>query len=101
MSAKTRRPMMYPTALPLYHKAWATEILAKQQQQHASIALWGQSIQRFISSRASQSHDEEGPGKNWPLFMEDKRQLLAMRTMYFGSGFAVLFFIVRHQLHKK
>ena len=36
MSVKTRKPiMMYPTDLPLYHKAQATEILAKQQ--HASM----------------------------------------------------------------
>lgn len=36
MSVKTRKPIMiYPTDLPLYHKARATEILAKQQ--HASM----------------------------------------------------------------
>lgn len=38
MSVKTRKPiMMYPTDFPLYHKARATEIFAKQKQQHASM----------------------------------------------------------------
>nr|7O37_l Chain l, Cytochrome c oxidase subunit 7C, mitochondrial [Mus musculus]7O3C_l Chain l, Cytochrome c oxidase subunit 7C, mitochondrial [Mus musculus]7O3E_l Chain l, Cytochrome c oxidase subunit 7C, mitochondrial [Mus musculus] len=47
------------------------------------------------------SHYEEGPGKNLPFSVENKWRLLAMMTVYFGSGFAAPFFIVRHQLLKK
>ena len=56
------------------------------------------------------SHYEEGPGKNIPFSVENKSRLLAMMTLFFGSGFAAPFFfffffepffIVRHQLLKK
>uniref|UniRef100_A0A673TQV0 Cytochrome c oxidase subunit 7C, mitochondrial n=1 Tax=Suricata suricatta TaxID=37032 RepID=A0A673TQV0_SURSU len=59
------------------------------------------SAQKFTTSVVHRSHHEEGPGKNLPLSLESKWWLLIMMTMYFGSGFAALFFIVRHQLLKK
>ncbi|CAI9160480.1 unnamed protein product [Rangifer tarandus platyrhynchus] len=63
--------------------------------------MLGQSIRRFISSVVRRSHYEEGPGKNIPFSVENKWTLLAMMTLFFGSGFAAAFFIVRHQLLKK
>ncbi|XP_037349244.1 cytochrome c oxidase subunit 7C, mitochondrial-like [Talpa occidentalis] len=61
----------------------------------------GQSIQGFMTSVVRRSHYEEGPGKNLPFSVENKCRLLFMRTVYFGSGFAAPFFILRHQLLKK
>ena len=43
---------------------------------------------------------KEGPGKNIPFSVENKWRLLAMMTLFFGSGFAAPFFIVRHKLLK-
>ncbi|ELV10745.1 cytochrome c oxidase subunit 7C, mitochondrial [Tupaia chinensis] len=63
--------------------------------------MLGQSIRRFTTSVGHRSHCEEGPGKNLPFSVESKWQLLVMMTLYFGSGFAAPFFIVRHQLLKK
>lgn len=39
--------------------------------------------------------------QNLPFSVENKWRLLAMMTLYLGSGFAAPFFIVRHQLLKK
>uniref|UniRef100_A0A8C9B9S1 Cytochrome c oxidase subunit 7C, mitochondrial n=6 Tax=Boreoeutheria TaxID=1437010 RepID=A0A8C9B9S1_PHOSS len=64
-------------------------------------AMLGQSIRRFTTSVVRRSHYEEGPGKNLPFSVENKWRLLAMMTLYFGSGFAAPFYIVRHQLLKK
>ncbi|XP_055989323.1 cytochrome c oxidase subunit 7C, mitochondrial-like [Sorex fumeus] len=64
-------------------------------------AMWAQSVRRFTTSVVCRSHHEEGPGKNLPFSVQNKWQLLAMMTLYFGSGFAAPFFIVRHQLLKK
>ncbi|XP_054999545.1 cytochrome c oxidase subunit 7C, mitochondrial-like, partial [Sorex araneus] len=64
-------------------------------------ATWAQSGRRFTTSVVRRSHYEEGPGKNLPFSVENKWRLLAMMTVYFGSGFAAPFFIVRHQLLKK
>ena len=60
-----------------------------------------QSIQRFTTSVVHRSHYEEGPGKNIPFSVENKWRLLAMTTLFFGSGFVAPFFIVRYQLLKK
>nr|XP_048300511.1 cytochrome c oxidase subunit 7C, mitochondrial-like [Myodes glareolus] len=60
--------------------------------------MLGQSVQRFTTSVVHCSHYEEGPGKNFPFSVENKWRLLAMMSVYFGSGFAASFFIVRHQL---
>ena len=67
----------------------------------SSSDMLGQSIRRFTTSVVRRSHYEEGPGKNLPFSVENKWRLLAMMTVYFGSGFAAPFFIVRHQLLKK
>ncbi|XP_047410790.1 cytochrome c oxidase subunit 7C, mitochondrial-like [Sciurus carolinensis] len=63
--------------------------------------MLGQSIRRFTTSVVHWSHCEEGPGKNLPFSVENKWHLLVMMTLFFGSGFAAYFFIVRHQLLKK
>uniref|UniRef100_A0A8D2B119 Cytochrome c oxidase subunit 7C, mitochondrial n=1 Tax=Sciurus vulgaris TaxID=55149 RepID=A0A8D2B119_SCIVU len=63
--------------------------------------MLGQSIWRFTTLVVCQSHYEKGPGKNLPFSVENKWRLLVMMTLYFGSGFAAPFFIVRHQLLKK
>ncbi|XP_057562843.1 cytochrome c oxidase subunit 7C, mitochondrial-like [Hippopotamus amphibius kiboko] len=63
--------------------------------------MLGQSIQRFTTSVVHRSYDEEGPRKNLPFLVENKWRLLAIMTLYFGSGFAAPFFIVRHQLLEK
>uniref|UniRef100_A0A4X2JQV5 Cytochrome c oxidase subunit 7C, mitochondrial n=1 Tax=Vombatus ursinus TaxID=29139 RepID=A0A4X2JQV5_VOMUR len=63
--------------------------------------MLGQSLHRFSTSLVRRSHYEEGPGKNLPFSVEDKGWLLAMMTIFFGSGFAAPFLIVRHQLLKK
>ncbi|KAM9642741.1 cytochrome c oxidase subunit 7C, mitochondrial-like [Trichechus inunguis] len=63
--------------------------------------MLGQSIWKSTTSVVHRSHYKEGPGKNLPFPMENKWKLLIMMTVYFGSGFAAPFFIVRHQLHKK
>ncbi|XP_032480458.1 cytochrome c oxidase subunit 7C, mitochondrial-like [Phocoena sinus] len=61
----------------------------------------GQSIRRFTASVVHRSRYEEGPGKNLAFSVENKWRILAMMTLYFGSGFTAPFFIVRHQLLKK
>ncbi|XP_035583802.1 cytochrome c oxidase subunit 7C, mitochondrial-like [Zalophus californianus] len=58
--------------------------------------MLGQSIWRFTTSVVCRSHYEEGLGKNWPFLVENKWQLLIMMTLYFGSGFASPYFVVRH-----
>uniref|UniRef100_A0A8D2CXB4 Cytochrome c oxidase subunit 7C, mitochondrial n=1 Tax=Sciurus vulgaris TaxID=55149 RepID=A0A8D2CXB4_SCIVU len=65
--------------------------------------MLGQSIRRFTTSTSvvRWSHYEEGSGKNLPFSVENKWRLLVMMTLFFGSGFAAPFFIVRHQLLKK
>ncbi|XP_038621638.1 cytochrome c oxidase subunit 7C, mitochondrial [Tachyglossus aculeatus] len=63
--------------------------------------MLGQPIRRLATSVVRRSHYEEGPGKNLPFSVENKWQLLLKMTLFFGSGFAAPFFIVRHQLLKK
>uniref|UniRef100_A0A8P0PI45 Cytochrome c oxidase subunit 7C, mitochondrial n=9 Tax=Caniformia TaxID=379584 RepID=A0A8P0PI45_CANLF len=74
---------------------------ARGSRRTFSGAMLGQSIRRFTTSVVRRSHYEEGPGKNLPFSVENKWRLLLMMTLYFGSGFAAPFFIVRHQLLKK
>ncbi|KAG5206229.1 hypothetical protein JEQ12_017802 [Ovis aries] len=50
--------------------------------------MLGQSTRRITTSVVHQSHYEEGPGKNIPFSVENKWRLLAMMTLFFGSGFA-------------
>ncbi|XP_023401375.1 cytochrome c oxidase subunit 7C, mitochondrial [Loxodonta africana] len=63
--------------------------------------MLGQSIRRFTTSVVRRGHYEEGPGKNLPFSVENKWWLLVKMTLFLGSGFAVPFLIVRHQLLKK
>uniref|UniRef100_A0A8C6G0X3 Cytochrome c oxidase subunit 7C, mitochondrial n=1 Tax=Moschus moschiferus TaxID=68415 RepID=A0A8C6G0X3_MOSMO len=63
--------------------------------------MLGQSIRRFTTFVVRRSRYEEGPGKNIPFSVENKWRLLAMMTLFFGSGFAAPFFTVRRQLLKK
>uniref|UniRef100_A0A8C7A609 Cytochrome c oxidase subunit 7C, mitochondrial n=1 Tax=Neovison vison TaxID=452646 RepID=A0A8C7A609_NEOVI len=65
-----------------------------------SLALCWDSIRRFTTSVVCRSHCEEGPGKGLPFSVENKGRLLLMMTLYFGSGFAAPFFILKHQLLK-
>ena len=67
----------------------------------SSSDMLGQSIRRFTTTMVCRSHYEEDPGKNLPFSVENKWRLLAMMILYFGSGLAAPFFIVRHQLLKK
>ncbi|XP_068127796.1 cytochrome c oxidase subunit 7C, mitochondrial [Hyperolius riggenbachi] len=64
--------------------------------------MFGQAVRRFTTSALRRgAHYEEGPGKNLPFSIENKWRLLAVMTLFFGSGFAAPFLIVRHQLLKK
>ncbi|XP_032959197.1 cytochrome c oxidase subunit 7C, mitochondrial-like [Rhinolophus ferrumequinum] len=63
--------------------------------------MLGQSIQRFTTFVVRRSHYEEGSGKDLPFSVENKWWLLVVMTLYFGSGFAIPFFIVGHQLLKE
>uniref|UniRef100_A0A452TXI5 Cytochrome c oxidase subunit 7C, mitochondrial n=1 Tax=Ursus maritimus TaxID=29073 RepID=A0A452TXI5_URSMA len=56
----------------------------------------GQSICWFTTSVVCRSHGEEGPGRNLPISVENKWQLLIMMTTYFGSGFASPYLVVTH-----
>uniref|UniRef100_A0A8D1WL53 Cytochrome c oxidase subunit 7C, mitochondrial n=1 Tax=Sus scrofa TaxID=9823 RepID=A0A8D1WL53_PIG len=56
--------------------------------------MLGQSIRRFTTSAVRRNHYKEGPGKNLPFSVENKRKLLAMMTLNFGSGFAVPLYLV-------
>lgn len=64
-------------------------------------ALLGHSAWRFATSAVPRSHYEEGPRPDLPFLVENKWHLLIMMAVYFGSGFAVPFFIVRQQLLTK
>ncbi|XP_066472010.1 cytochrome c oxidase subunit 7C, mitochondrial [Tiliqua scincoides] len=63
--------------------------------------MLGGSVRRFATSAVRRVHYEEGPGKNIPFSVENKWRLLAMMAVFFGSGFALPFIVVRHQLLKK
>nr|XP_033778572.1 cytochrome c oxidase subunit 7C, mitochondrial [Geotrypetes seraphini] len=63
--------------------------------------MFSQAVRRFATSALRRTHYEEGPGKNIPFSVENKWRLLALMTAFFGSGFALPFLIVRHQLLKK
>ncbi|XP_035305493.1 cytochrome c oxidase subunit 7C, mitochondrial-like isoform X2 [Cricetulus griseus] len=65
-----------------------------------SAPLLAQSIWRFATYVAHHSCYEESLGKNLPFSMENKWRLRAMMAVYFGSGFAAPFFMVRLQLLK-
>ena len=87
-AARVLRPPFLPPSVSTFCRA-------------SNSAMLGQSIRRFTTSVVRRSHYEEGPGKNIPFSVENKWRLVAMMTLFFGSGFAAPFFIVRHQLLKK
>ncbi|XP_007897932.1 cytochrome c oxidase subunit 7C, mitochondrial [Callorhinchus milii] len=67
--------------------------------------MWGarvaQGLRSFSTSAVVRGHYAEGPGKNLPFSVENKWKLLGMMVIFFGSGFAAPFVLVRHQLLKK
>ncbi|XP_032638579.1 cytochrome c oxidase subunit 7C, mitochondrial [Mauremys mutica] len=63
--------------------------------------MLGATVRRFATSAIRRSHYEDGPGKNIPFSIENKWRLLGLMVVFFGSGFAFPFIIVRHQLLKK
>ncbi|XP_047237984.1 cytochrome c oxidase subunit 7C, mitochondrial [Girardinichthys multiradiatus] len=63
--------------------------------------MLGQAVRRFATSAVRSSHYAEGPGKNLPFSVENKWRLLGMMALFFGSGFAFPFIVVRHQILKK
>ncbi|KAM7416473.1 hypothetical protein PAMA_018504 [Pampus argenteus] len=60
-----------------------------------------QAVRRFATSAVRSSQYGEGPGQNLPFSVENKMRLLGMMVLFFGSGFAFPFIIVRHQILKK
>jgi len=53
-------------------------------------------------ARRSGHHDEGGiPGSNLPFGITNRYKLTAYFILFFGSGLAVPFVMVRHQLLKK
>ncbi|XP_005288210.1 cytochrome c oxidase subunit 7C, mitochondrial [Trachemys scripta elegans] len=63
--------------------------------------MLGATVRRFATSAIRRSHYEDGPGKNIPFSVENKWRLLGLMVVFFGSGFALPFIVVRHQLLKK
>ncbi|XP_054843501.1 cytochrome c oxidase subunit 7C, mitochondrial-like [Eublepharis macularius] len=63
--------------------------------------MLGVSVHWFATSAMRRLHYEEGLGKNLHFSVENKWQLLGIMAVFFGSGFAFPFIIVRHQLLKK
>ncbi|XP_034025346.1 cytochrome c oxidase subunit 7C, mitochondrial [Thalassophryne amazonica] len=60
--------------------------------------MLGQVVRRFTTSVVRSSHYAEGPGQNMPFSVANKWRLLGLMLVFFGSGFAAPFIIVRHQL---
>uniref|UniRef100_A0A4D5R9H4 Cytochrome c oxidase subunit 7C, mitochondrial n=1 Tax=Scolopendra viridis TaxID=118503 RepID=A0A4D5R9H4_SCOVI len=65
-----------------------------------------QSVRSFMSSairRAGHGHHDDGgiPGNNLPFSITNRYKLTLYFAMFFGSGFAVPFLVLRHQLLKK
>jgi cytochrome c oxidase subunit 7c len=55
----------------------------------------------FSTSLIRRAGYGEGPGSNMPFDINKKWRLLGIMTVFFGSGFAAPFILVRHQLKKK
>jgi cytochrome c oxidase subunit 7c len=63
-----------------------------------------QFARNFVTSaiRRSGGHDHGGiPGGNLPFDITNRYKLTALFIVFFGSGVAALFFVLRHQLLKK
>ncbi|XP_029295842.1 cytochrome c oxidase subunit 7C, mitochondrial [Cottoperca gobio] len=63
--------------------------------------MLGQAVRRFTTSAVRSSHYGEGPGNNLPFSVQNKWRLLAGMVLFFGSGFAFPFVVVRHHILKK
>ncbi|XP_043467420.1 cytochrome c oxidase subunit 7C, mitochondrial-like [Leptopilina heterotoma] len=60
-----------------------------------------QSVRRFATSAVRKSSPNDGvPGKNIPFNIENKSLLTLKFMIFFGSGFAVPFIALRHQMLK-
>uniref|UniRef100_A0A3B5JX31 Cytochrome c oxidase subunit 7C, mitochondrial n=1 Tax=Takifugu rubripes TaxID=31033 RepID=A0A3B5JX31_TAKRU len=70
-------------------------------RRNTTITMLGQAVRRFTTSAVRSSHYAEGPGKNLPFSVDNKWRLLGMMVVFFGSGFAFPFIVVRHQILKK
>ncbi|KAJ8036013.1 Cytochrome c oxidase subunit 7C, mitochondrial [Holothuria leucospilota] len=55
----------------------------------------------FSTSLARTAGYGEGVGSNVPFQIKNKWRMLAVMTIFFGSGFGAPFVLVRHQLKKK
>jgi len=59
-------------------------------------------IRRGFKTSAVRFDDPGGiPGANLPFDVYNKKALIVKMTLYFASGFAWPYFMVRHQLLKK
>uniref|UniRef100_A0AAQ4PD30 Cytochrome c oxidase subunit 7C, mitochondrial n=1 Tax=Gasterosteus aculeatus aculeatus TaxID=481459 RepID=A0AAQ4PD30_GASAC len=72
-----------------------------EHRNNQTLIMLGQAVRRFTTSAVRSSHYAEGPGKNLPFSVENKWRLLGMMVVFFGSGFAFPFIVVRHQILKK
>jgi len=65
----------------------------------------GASIRTLMTSavrRSGDHHDVGGvPGNNLPFSIKNRHKLALYMGLWLGSGFAVPFLLVRHQLLKK
>lgn len=60
-----------------------------------------QSLRRFTTSAVRRSSPNDGvPGKNLPFDISNKTLLTLKFMIFFGSGFAIPFIAVRHQMLK-
>ncbi|XP_076624531.1 cytochrome c oxidase subunit 7C [Colletes latitarsis] len=59
-------------------------------------------VRTFVTSAVRRSsHGDEGfPGANLPFSIKNKYMITALFTVYFGSGLALPYVILRHQLLK-
>lgn len=57
----------------------------------SSSGMLGQGIPRFTASMVRHSHHEEGLEKDLPLVVVNKRQLLAVVTVYFDLDLPLLY----------
>uniref|UniRef100_A0A646QIH8 Cytochrome c oxidase subunit 7C, mitochondrial n=1 Tax=Hemiscolopendra marginata TaxID=943146 RepID=A0A646QIH8_9MYRI len=65
-----------------------------------------QSVRGFMSTairRSGHGHHDEGgiPGNNLPFGIQNRYKLTLYFALFFGSGFAIPFLLLRHQLLKK
>ncbi|MED6256027.1 hypothetical protein ATANTOWER_018512 [Ataeniobius toweri] len=93
----------FPKSFPLDRSrkvAFSSRSVLRHRISQVTIML-GQAVRRFATSAVRSSHYAEGPGKNLPFSVENKWRLLGMMALFFGSGFAFPFIVVRHQILKK